>query len=340
MLLDRLPNPESTPSIIQISLLVFMTLATGSLRADDGAASIAAGGVVIMAREPRLVMSKEVLEISLSKVIVDYDFRNDSAQSITTEVAFPIPDYDLSMESASPNQQGFSDFRLFVNGARARYRVQSRAYVKSRDYTSMLAAMHVDVASFGHASSNGNSPDLQRLTPTQAKKLEQAGLVNPHGNAPLWTVRKKYYWRQTFPAGKIVHVRHEYEPIPGGTNSIRYGMSSHPDPDSAAELKSFCISGPLRDALQRVANSEKESASYSYVDFILTTANTWKTPIEDFTLVVDRPKQERGKIDYVSFCWDGPVRKIDADHFSAHVVDFVPTKELRIGFFHVEGGTY
>ena len=35
-------------------------------------------------------MAKEVLQISAKRVIVDYDFRNDSDEDITTEVAFPI----------------------------------------------------------------------------------------------------------------------------------------------------------------------------------------------------------------------------------------------------------
>ena len=65
------------------------------MRADDGAASIAAGGVILMKREPRIVMAKEVLSISPLRVLVDYDFRNDSDEDITTEVAFPIPAYTV-----------------------------------------------------------------------------------------------------------------------------------------------------------------------------------------------------------------------------------------------------
>ncbi len=40
-------------------------------------------------------MQKEVLRISESKVQVDYEFRNDTASDITTEVAFPVPAYSL-----------------------------------------------------------------------------------------------------------------------------------------------------------------------------------------------------------------------------------------------------
>ena len=42
-------------------------------------------------RETRIVMAREVLQISAKKVVVDYDFRNDTNQDVTSEVAFPIP---------------------------------------------------------------------------------------------------------------------------------------------------------------------------------------------------------------------------------------------------------
>ena len=74
-----------------VSFISFLLL-SGTLRADDGAASIAAGGVILMKREPRIVMAKEVLAISPDRILVDYDFRNDSDEDITTEVAFPIPE--------------------------------------------------------------------------------------------------------------------------------------------------------------------------------------------------------------------------------------------------------
>jgi len=160
---------------------------------------------------------------------------------------------------------------------------------------------------------------------------------------PLWKVKKKYYWQQTFPAHNVVHIRHEYTPVSGSENSLAYGMQANPNPDMAREIKSFCLDGPLHTTLQRIADGQDtdKTASYNYVDFILTTANTWKTPIEDFTLIVERPhwKDYRGENDlrdYVSFCWDGPVTKIDADHFSAHAAGLIPGKELRIGFFGVE----
>ena len=85
-----------------------------------------------MKREPRITMAKEVLRISAQKVIVDYDFRNDSDQDITTDVAFPIPDYEFEV-GRTGQESGFSDFQCWIDGVRVHYRVESRAFVKDTD---------------------------------------------------------------------------------------------------------------------------------------------------------------------------------------------------------------
>jgi hypothetical protein len=119
------------------------------LLADDGAASIAAGGIVVMKREPRIVMAKEVLQISTTRVIVDYDFRNGSDEDITTEVAFPIPYYEVHERHDLP-LQGFDDFHLWIEGAPATFLTETRAFLRDKDYTELLTSMHIDIPSFGH----------------------------------------------------------------------------------------------------------------------------------------------------------------------------------------------
>ena len=74
-----------------------------------------------------------------------------------------------------------------------------------------------------------------------------------------------------------------------------------------------------------------------WIDYILTTANTWKTPISNFRLIVERPDDETSggthRHWYVSLCWDGPVHHLDNDHFEVSATDFVPQRELHVGFF-------
>lgn len=293
-----------------------------------------------MTREPRISMAKEVLQISQSKVVVDYDFRNDTDEDVTTMVAFPIPPYDLNEGERMPAAQGFDDFHLWADGTATQFQVEARAFVKGADRTRQLQDFRVDVGTFGHAVSNDTIPDVAKLTPVQHRRLESLGLIEKGYDGPLWQVHKKYYWKQVFPAHKSVHIRHQYTPALGSENSIRYGMGETPDPDAAKELQSFCIDDKLHGILKGIAATGDKDAPYSYVDFILTTANTWKTPIEDFTLIVERPHEKGDQGEYVSFCWGGPVTKIDADHFSAHVFNLIPKKELRIGFFDVRNAVF
>ena len=158
-----------------------------------------------------------------------------------------------------------------------------------------------------------------------------------------WQVQKRYHWTQTFPAHAAVHIRHEYTPVLGNSNTVDGPFlqtgKTEKGPDEE-ELPTVCPSPELLRALRGDSKRPGHMASIAYVDFILTTANTWKQPIEDFTLLVERsplnhdPNHPATNVNYVSFCWNGPVTKVDANHFSAHATNFVPTKELRIGFLH------
>jgi len=289
-------------------------------------------------------MSKEVLRLSLNEVIVDYDFRNDTDEDVTTEVAFPVPPYKNDFPEVGIADQAFSSFRLWVDGKSVQFHSEAKAILNGKDVSGILVANHIDIPTFGHFTeqdSQGNAevlvPDFARLSIAKQRALVKAGLFedDPHISRGLWTVRLQYYWTQTFPAHSTIHVRHEYTPVAGAENSIKYGLGPSADPAAGKELQKFCIDDRLGAVLKKIADSKDKDAPFYWVDFILTTANTWKTPIEDFTLIVERPHQKGDEADYVSFCWDGPVTKIDSDHFSARATGLVPTKELRIGFFGV-----
>jgi len=329
--------PKRVISGCAFALLVALT----PLHADDGAASIAAGGIV-MKRESRITMAKEVLRISVNKITVDYDFSNDTDTAITTEVAFPIPDYVDDPDGPRASLAGFDDFKLWVNQALTKFQIQTQAYTKKMDITALLAGMKIDAASFGHEHGNGNGSvnDLARLSKVQKQKLVAVGAIDSVDDLePNWAVRKRYYWPQIFPAHSTVHIRHEYTPVLGSSNTVlgtlvRTGHANKYD----SELASVCPTADLLRTLRDDSKKPGHTVAIEYVDFILTTANTWKTPIEDFTLIVQRPQRAKDPnhpatpVNFVSFCWNGPVTKIDTDHFSAHATNFVPNKELRIGF--------
>ncbi|HME58770.1 MAG TPA: DUF4424 family protein [Terracidiphilus sp.] len=332
--------------------------------ADDSVASIAAGGLVPR-RETRIVMAREVLQISLKKIVVDYDFRNDTDQDVTTEVAFPVPPYEYDLVDGDIDEQSFSSFRLFVGDKPIPFKTEVKATLDGRDVTGVLVADKIDIASFGHTDESagdetgGNFPirDLIRLPKTEQEQLKAMGLFNMDEGFLLasWSVHLQYHWRQVFPAHSTVHIRHEYSPVVGSksltpspeviplTNKPPYvrdaAKLNASDRDDLNLLVDFCPDTPILREFASKVYVESDGRRYVvlgpyWVDFILTSANTWQRPIEDFTLIIERPfLDERWTL--VSFCspGKGKVEKLDSDHFQVHLTNFVPRSELHIGFF-------
>jgi hypothetical protein len=324
------------------ALMLLLALSLSPAIADDGAASIAAGGLV-MKRETRIIMAKEVLAISVNKVTVDYDFRNDTDADIATEVAFPIPPYSTGTDERPTKELRFDDFRLWVNRQPVHYSVDIRALVGTHDVTQSVERNHLSLTNFGKEPFGETEIDqIAKLPPNQRANLIKQGILThgEYGDNANWTVHERYYWSQTFPSHATVHIRHEYTPVLGYSQVSPEildpaALRKAHDATQAAEIRfnrdeftSLCPSPAAVEKL-RHTNGIIEPV---WVDFILTTANTWKRPIEDFTLIVERTDPR----DTVSFCWDGPVEKLDANHFQAHAANLIPTHELRIGFYHLD----
>jgi len=313
-------------------------------------------------------MEKEVLTISQSKVTVEYEFLNETDKDITTEVAFPVPPYDA--EYTGPGGHGgFEDFRLWVEGKELKYNNEVRAELNGKDYTDLLKGLAIDIASFGGWDNKNGQPvgPVTKLPDEQLRQLSILGLISLEdgyrNKMPLWDVVKTYYWTQTFPAHQILHVRHEYTPEVGYTlvdpedldpvqrqkklSGLRPGAPIPPDFDDTVTLNQYiensCIAPPMQELLARHAAGKPQANGgvilMLWVDFILTTANSWKTPIKDFTLIVERPSAPRlvpGAVaPVVSFCWDGPITEEVPGHMVAHATNFVPAKELHVGVFSV-----
>lgn len=317
-------------------------------------------------RETRIVMAREVLQISLKKIVVDYDFRNNTGQDVTTEVAFPVPPYENEFAENNVSYRSFQNFHLWVDDKPIRYESEAKATLNGKDVTALLNEDHIDIPTFGHyddSTVDANQymqilvPDFTRLPKAEQSRLYKEGLFEDLSGAAFgrWTVHLQYHWTQTFPAHSTVHIRHEYTPVVGGmlgmpVKALQLALtpkSALTDTKSwnysgAAHISGFC---PKPELLQGMINRLSESKNPEvdsmfiplWVDFILTSANTWKRPIEDFTLIVERPKPEHdGKV-FVSFCSpaNGEVEKTDVNLFQVHLTNFVPASELHIGFFEV-----
>jgi hypothetical protein len=315
---------------------------------NDSAASVGVGGIQLK-REARVSMEKERLTISREKISVEYEFLNDNDGDITTAIAFPVPPYDKNFLDAS-FPKGLDDFRVWVDGRETKYQTDVKAMLNGIDYSGLLRKLGVDVASFGHFDFSKDradpySPDVERLSQSQRDELKRLGLIRSDNGFMGWSVIKSYYWTQTFPAHKILHVRHEYAPIVGFEELSPEVVVPVPlqerTPEFAAAIRDSCIDDALQRTLTAAARKEKEGGFVfnTWVDYILTTANTWKTPIKDFELVVERPRAEsaifRAGQWFVSFCWDSQVKRLDTDHFVAHSINFLPKRELHVSFFGV-----
>jgi hypothetical protein len=321
----------SRSSLLAALLLLLLILACPvSLTADDGSVAANPAGGLEWKREQRVSMEKERLTISLEKVTVEFEFLNDSDQDVTAQVGFPIPPYVFEYlypayyewHENSPKWQ-FNDFVVWVDGKQVKHQIEERAFVDGVEHTEILNKFGIDIGSFGGTDDNSlntHDPDdqLTRLPKEQKEQLIKLGLIS-EGSDPLWTVRKMHHWTQTFPARKIVRIRHEYAPAVGR----RYLSASN-----LRDFEDICVEDSLYKRVK--AQAEKNPDWYGnaiWVKYILTSANTWKTPIKDFELVVDK-----SGADDVSFCWDGKIERLDATRVVARAKNFVPTKELTIYF--------
>lgn len=314
---------------------------------NDGTASSGAGGIQLR-HEANISMEKERLTIGESKVSVEYEFLNDTDKDITTEVAFPIPPYENKADDPV-NVPGFNDFHLWVDGKELKYSTDVQAKVNGKDYTDLLKPLGVDIASFdGDYGLQGDPPRgaISKLPEKQVQQLASLGLVDSADGTPRWEVVKTYYWTQTFPAHKILNIRHEYTPLIGyeSINPEDLAVNKpHPN-DPQREVEHVCVDPSLQKGLADQAIKDYRAGGtqlgIAWVDYVLTTANSWRTPIKDFTLVIDRTKGTSTAsfgTRYVSLCWDGPISKLDADHLVAHKTNFIPQKELIVAFISFSG---
>jgi hypothetical protein len=278
---------------------------------------------------------------------------------VTTEVAFPVPPYEYMDGEANPAGQDFASFKVWVDDIPIQYRIEAKATVGRTDVTDILEADHIDIPTFGHFDEPPS--DISRISASEKKRLSGLGICDKDCGLVLWFVHLQYHWTQKFPAHSTVRIRHEYRPaigmsapvlsekdiIDAGTIPAPKYKPDQTDLFSPAFLATFCPGLPLARNLaanihQQIVNGKSvsngnEMLGLHWVDFILTTANTWQRPIEDFTLIIERPQPAGGWRSHVSFCSpaDGKVEKLDADHFQVHLTNLVPTSELHIGFFEV-----
>jgi len=293
-----------------------------TLEANDSSAQIGAGGLAFT-KTADIEMTSEELFVSAGEILVEYKFQNRSNRDVTLLVAFPLPDLayqpDVDVGISAPNSENFVDFVTFVDGQRVEADVELRAIIGHADITERLREIGIPLNPY-------EATEVIRIAREGIlAQLRQAQLLN-EDDQPLWSLKTKYYWQQTFPRGRTTGIRHRYRPIAGGavvTGVHQLQTNSH----STDFYRKFCVEPSFVDTVKR---SMKPGADYppfgeTNVEYILTTGANWAAPIRRFRLVVDKGAPEN----LVSFCGDN-VKRIGPTKFEMVATDYVPKQDLNV----------
>jgi Domain of unknown function (DUF4424) len=308
---------------------IFATLAMlAPARADDGAASLAVGGIQFT-RNRAIRMSSEDLYVSPDNVRVRFAFENTTDNDVVTMIAFPLPDIDLDRWGGRPEYLGkmkgdplnFVGFRVSVNGRLVRFNTEQRAFLHGKDVTALLKASGVALNQLGQVPAG---MELAGISKARQNLLEAHGLVDPDGNLfPMWTVRTRFFWIQVFPRHATVVIEHSYHPIDGTENSSEGAIGG---PDFS---KRYCVDASSRarvNALARNRRPNDPEGTALETDYILKTAKTWSGPIGAFHMTLDKLDADS----VLSLCWDGRLKKTGPTTYEFSQPNYVPTRDIEM----------
>ena len=308
----------------------------GAAGANDSTAGLAAGGLVLT-KNADIVMRSEKLYISDKQVRVDYQFLNTSPKDVTVTVAFPMPDItvdslDENIAVPNPNSPNILGFSTQVDGKPVVAEVEQKVIAKGVDRTALLRSLGVPLSPF--ADETGKALDkLPQATKDQLVKLDLAmaydeGEPSVSHLQALWTLKTTYYWTQTFPAGRVLAVHHDYTPSVGSSAGTTWGSTGDEQSEGYAARKAkYCVDGSFIAAVRRgIAPGDGASQlQEERIDYILVSGANWKAPIGDFQMTVDKGAANR----LISFCGDG-VTKTSPTQFTVHHANFTPTKDVAV----------
>ncbi|MBO4707700.1 MAG: DUF4424 family protein [Elusimicrobiaceae bacterium] len=265
--------------------------------ANDTSGQLLPTGEIRFEKQDGIVLKHEALLLS-DTVTVDYLFENITDKPVETTVFFPIPTIGPINPYYMEYPHNFK-FRVWINEKEIKPELSRKVTLDGTDVTKYFNLMGIDTYYKAITNDPGHNHEvftniaepLRKLPIEEQKKLEKLGMLakgciededgkcanNPDiyhlGPNPYYLAYKHYkqevmyYWKQTFPPHKIIHVRHEYNPSVR-TNSIGSPSSSVEKAKGISEYESY------------VGDFWTESS------YIITTANNWKTPIEKFNLLV------------------------------------------------------
>ncbi len=308
------------------------------LSANDGFAALGVGGVVL-SKTDAMAINKETLDISCDRIQVAYEFVNESNQDQEAMIMFPLPKYPANpAESGVVSHGEPSGFMITVNGKPVGYRTEVKATLRNRDVTDVLKSVGLSIEQIAHFPFDRNLIDDHslRIPLPQIEALTAKGLVDD--GAPLWDTNVTYVWTQRFPARSSVRVYHAYRPFiaegsAGGYVGRDQAVHNTMKEWGWKDVFDCCPTERQLQKLDRLLKNKDRLDSYNQVpgtvvEYILTTANTWKDGIRDFRLRIHTKSKE----EIVALCFPSKVRRVSERLYEARVRSFKPTTDLAVYF--------
>ncbi|WP_430642132.1 DUF4424 family protein [Bradyrhizobium ivorense] len=337
----RLSGSIMTPAIWKATLGALSIAATISpALSNDTAAELAVGGLQFT-RSRSITMKSELLQISLARVSVRYEFANNGTAPVPLTIAFPLPDIDLSegqnIAFPSSDPVNFVDFATKIDGVPTSFKIDQRAFVGKDDVTSLLKELNLPVLPIGARQFR-----TQDLTEATRSKLVNRGLLMQMGSdergRPLyetaWLVKTAVLREQEFPTNRSVTVEHVYRPSVGSNSDtiLRKALRQNKAMSNEFERyrKEYCVTDSFLSQVDKIAGggqASKTPIQERRVSYVLKTGANWAGPIKNFRLVIDKPAKDQ----LVSFCAGNLKQSPDgALDFSA--ADFVPDRDIKLLF--------
>ena len=307
--------------------LILLLLLTGAAHANDSMGTVSTSGIKYL-KNPHIDMQSEDLHISEKQIRVHYKFKNTTAQDITETVLFPLPIVPAVTVSDFADTKGLVDsFRIYVNGKPVRPQAHVRAYFERRngslvDVTADLKKCGLSDQELMHPwtkKQDGEKID-SKIGACRSAKV-QSMLAKQTDELSYWSSQIIYSWKQTFKAGSVTEIKHQYTPLVGGSF-----LPSLKAKDSKAFIDEYCMD---ENFLKNFKTVEGGSKVYHHLGYILTTGANWAKPIGKFTLTIDREPNT-----VISLCWDKSLRKVGPNRFQAVKENFLPKKDLDIIFVY------
>lgn len=242
---------------------------------------LAAGGLVLVANG-HIVPEQQDVIIAPDRVRLVYAFRNSGETDASMLVTFSLPELDMTWiwdqppALPRPGDPNFVEAVTTADGLAVTYRLDQRAYSLGLDVTDALRAQSIPLFPY----ENSIHDRIARLTAATKQDFVARGILRAASDdklLPAWILRTTVWWRQPFPAGKLVTLVHSYRPVVGRPAA----------PLSALE-RTACLEAEDVRKLEKAARNGNPPR-LTVVSYQTTAGSSWSDSIGRFRLIVEKP---------------------------------------------------